>query len=281
MTEQYRFGDVEVAIAIDTEGAVPTERFFPQLPPEAWDPYRHLLTGSGRMRMRVASFVIRSAGLTVLVDTGVGNWDLPGYGNGRLLESLSDLGIGPEDVDAVLATHLHIDHTGWNTSPSPDGPRPTFPNARYLFQRTEWEHFTSPDALARDANNVRNAVLPLKDSRQLELIDSEFKLTDDLTLIHSPGHTPGHVCLLIQSGGDSALILGDVCHHPAQVTETEWSPGADLDPALAARTRKAMVEQAKKLQASVGGAHFNHPCFGRLVELGGRTLWQGADLAGS
>lgn len=280
MAETYRFGNVDVAVAVDTEGAVALDRFFPHIPPEAWEPYRHLLTPSGRMRLRVTSFVLRARGQTVLVDTGVGEWDLPGYGNGRLLGSLAELGVAPEDVDVVLSTHLHIDHTGWNTRPTPSGPRTTFPRARYLVQRTDWEYFTSPESIARGGNNTDRAVLPLKDSGQLELFDGEFRLTDEITLIHSPGHTPGHVCVLIQSGGESALILGDVCHHPAQVTETDWSPGADLDPALAARTRKAMVERALHLRAAVGGVHFNAPAFGRLVEVKGRNIWQGIDLAG-
>jgi glyoxylase-like metal-dependent hydrolase (beta-lactamase superfamily II) len=276
--EQYRFGSVEVAVAVDTEGAMPTTRFFPHIPAEAWEPYRHLLTGSGRIRARIVSFVIRSGGRTAIVDTGVGQWDLPGYGNGRLLESLQALGIGVADVDLVLATHLHIDHTGWNTRPAPDRPAITFPRARYLVQQADWDHFTGPESLAADRNNVRNAVLPLKDSGQLDLFDGEHQLSDEVTLIQSPGHTPGHVCVLIQSGGEAGLILGDVCHHPSQITETDWSPNADLDPALSARTRKAMVERAKTVRAMVGGAHFNAPAFGRLVEIDGRTVWQGADV---
>jgi glyoxylase-like metal-dependent hydrolase (beta-lactamase superfamily II) len=276
MAEQYRFGNVEVAVAIDTEGAMPTTRFFPHIPAQAWEPYRHLLTSSGRIRARIVSFVLRSQGQTILVDTGVGLWDLPGYGNGRLLDSLGEMGIQPEDIDIVLATHLHIDHTGWNTRPTPDGPVPTFPRARYLFQRADWDHFTSPESLARGGNNVQNAVLPLKDSGQMELMDGELHVTSDVTLIHSPGHTPGHVAVLIQSLGEAAVILGDVCHHPAQITETDWSPNADLDPALSARTRRALVERAKQLEAMVGGAHFNTPAFGRLVEIDGRSVWQGA-----
>jgi glyoxylase-like metal-dependent hydrolase (beta-lactamase superfamily II) len=280
MPERYRIGNVEIAVAIDTEGAMETTRFFPHIANEAWEPYRHLLTGSGRIRARIVSFAVRSRGKTILVDTGIGHWDLPGYGNGHLLDSLAALDLAPEAVDYVLATHLHIDHTGWNTRPSPKGPVPTFARACYLFQQADWEYFTASDArLTPDARQqVVNSVLPLKDTGLMDLIDSEFAVTEEVTLLHAPGHTPGQVCVVIQSAGEAAIIIGDVCHHPAQLTETDWSPVADIDPALSARTRKAVVERAKQLQALVAGAHFNEPAFGHLIEIEGRTLWRGVDV---
>jgi glyoxylase-like metal-dependent hydrolase (beta-lactamase superfamily II) len=279
MPERYRIGNVEVVVAEDSAGAMETTVFFPQIPAASWEPYRHLLTSSGRIRARVVSFVLRSQGKTVLVDTGIGHWDTPNWPNGRLPASLAEVGVEPGAVDFVLPTHLHVDHVGWNMTPSPDGGSvPTFPKARYLFQAADWDYFTRPDVLARDANNTAKAVLPLKDTGLMDLVGSERAITEEVTLLHAPGHTPGQVCVLIQSAGEAAVIIGDVCHHPAQITETDWSPVADIDPVLSARTRKAVVERARQMDALLAGAHFNAPCFGRLLVIEGRTVWQGVEL---
>jgi glyoxylase-like metal-dependent hydrolase (beta-lactamase superfamily II) len=215
----------------------------------------------------------------------VGEWGLWRFGNGHLLDSLKALDITPESVDFVVPTHLHLDHVGWNTRPSVDGPVPTFPNARYLFQQADWDHFTSPAFLATDPvagvpEMMRRAVLPLQDTGLMELAGSEQYITDDVTLLHTPGHTPGSVSVLVQSSSEAAILLGDAAHHPAQLTETDWSPTADIDPSLSARSRRGVVEQAKRLDAWVAGAHFREPgpAFGRIVPIEGRMIWRGVDL---
>jgi glyoxylase-like metal-dependent hydrolase (beta-lactamase superfamily II) len=251
-----------------------------EIPREAWRPYLGDRDPAEIEESRVLTFVIRSRGKTILVDTGVGAWGLWRFGDGHLLDSLAEIDVSPESVDFVLPTHLHPDHVGWNMRPSPNGPVPSFPNARYLFQQRDWDHFTSPDFLNGDPQRsgmIRAAVLPLKDTGLMDLTGSEAAITEDVTLLHTPGHTPGSVSVLVQSGGESALLLGDAAHHAVQLTETDWSPLADIDPVLSARSRRAVVEQAARMNAYVAGAHFaaSDPAFGRMVQFEGRRVWRG------
>ena len=279
MADRIRVGSAEIAVAADAAFTLNTSGAFPNVPAEAWRVYHPDIAPSGEIPSRVLTFVVRSQGRTILVDSGVGEWGVWRFGNGHLLDSLAALDVRPEAVDFVVPTHLHIDHVGWNTRRSPQGPVPTFPRARYIFQQADWDYFTRPEFLAGERGAyIEHSVLPLQDSGLMELAGSERAITDEVTLLHAPGHTPGQVCVLIQSAGEACVILGDVCHHPAQLTETDWSPVADIDGSLSARTRKAVVEQAKEMGALVAGAHFNAPSFGHLVEIEGRTLWRGVEL---
>ena len=285
MPEKIRVGSAEIAAARDADyrfapAAVLRDAAGQEIPREAWQPYLGSRDPAEVEESRVLTFVIRSQGKTILVDAGVGPWGLWRFGEGHLLDSLAALDLTPESIDVVLPTHLHLDHVGWNTRPSPNGPVPTFPRARYLFQQRDWDYFTRPEFLSSDeprAQMIRTAVLPLKDTGLMELVGDEAVITEEVTLLHTPGHTPGSVSVLVQSGGEAALLLGDVAHHAVELTETEWSPLYDIDRSLAARSRKAVVEQAARRNAYVAGAHFAavDPAFGRIVEFEGRRVWRG------
>lgn len=288
MPERLRVGSAEIAVARDADF-----RFAPavslrdaaaqEIPAEAFRPYLGDRDPAEPEESRVLTFVVRSRGKTILVDTGVGPWGLWRFGEGHLLDSLAALDVTPESVDIVLPTHLHLDHVGWNTRPSPTGPVPTFPRARYLFQQADWDYFTSPAFLSEDRpiqQMIRTAVLPLQDTGLMDVIGSEASITEEVTLLHTPGHTPGSVSVLVQSGGEAAILLGDVAHHAIELTETDWSPLYDVDRSLSARSRKAVVEQAVRLNAYVAGAHFAaaDPAFGRMIPIEGRMVWRGVSL---
>lgn len=289
MAEKLRVGSVEIAVARDADFRMAPSAFLrlasgEEIPRDAWKPYLGERDPAAIVESRVLTFVIRGQGKTILVDTGVGAWGLWRFGDGHLLDSLAELDVTPESVDVVLPTHLHPDHVGWNTRPSANGPVPTFPRARYLFQQADWDHFTSPEFLGGDPQRsgmIRAAVLPLKDTGLMDLAGSEATITEEVTLLHTPGHTPGSVTVLVQSGGESALLLGDAAHHSIQLTETGWSPLADIDPVLSARSRAAVVEQAVRMNAYVAGAHFAaaDPAFGRMVLFEGKRVWQGVALS--
>ncbi|MCG3776063.1 MAG: N-acyl homoserine lactonase AiiA [Nitrospira sp.] len=217
----------------------------------------------------------------------MGEWGLWRFGDGHLLDALKAIDVTPEMIDFVLPTHLHADHMGWNTRPSEKGPVPTFPNARYLFQKEDWDHFTAPaflnDPAPRNPSQaamIRNAVLPLEHTGLMEIIGPEYKVTDEVTLLHTPGHTPGSITVLVQSRDQAALLIGDAAHHPAELTEPDWSPVADIDPSLSARSRRAIVDEARKRNAHIGGSHFPEgaPFFGRIQEIEGRMIWRGVTL---
>ncbi|HLF77028.1 MAG TPA: MBL fold metallo-hydrolase [Dehalococcoidia bacterium] len=289
MAERIRIGNAEIAVATDAEFRYAPINFIPK----GGDRWRQYLGGNDPAEIiesRVMTFVIRSQGKTILVDTGVGQHGLWRWGDGHLLDSLKELDLRPEDIDFVLPTHLHLDHVGWNTRSGPDGqPVPTFTNARYLFQQADWDKFTSPEILEgtgsplneNTARMMKAAVVPMKDTGLMDLIGPERVLSDEVTLLHTPGHTPGSVTVLIQSGSDAALLIGDAAHHPAQLTEQDWTPGIDVDPSLSERSRKAVVDQAQRLGAVLAGAHFGaaaDPAFGRIIVMDGRPMWRGVSL---
>lgn len=247
---------------------------FPQISEAQWQPWQHYLNARGNLTVNISTFVIRSEGRLIIVDTGLGDKPRDGFPPARnLIANLAEAGITPGDVDLVINTHLHIDHVGWNTTAKGDGWTPTFPRARYLIARTEWDYFAAPER-AETLAYMQDSVLPLKDSGQLDLVDSEHRLTSDVTLAPSPGHTPGHVCVAIVSGAERAMIIGDMAHHPVQMTETEWSIALDLNPTLAAETRLKVVDRMERENMLVMGGHFPPPGAGRLVRLGERRIWQ-------
>ncbi len=278
-------GNVEITVARDADWRFLPKDFIPQVSREAWLPY--VPDPDAIQESRVLTFVLRSGGKTILVDTGVGEWGLWRFGDGHLLDSLKAIDVTPESIDFVLPTHLHADHMGWNTRPGPNGPVPTFPNAKYLFQQADWDFFTDPDFLD-DPNPrnpavpilVRNCVLPFENTGTMDIIGPEYQVTDEVTLLHTPGHTPGSITVLVQSRDEAALLIGDAAHHPAELTEPDWSPVADVDPSLSARSRRAIVEEATKRNAYLGGSHFPEaaPFFGRMQLIEGRMLWQGVSL---
>lgn len=288
MPERIRVGNAEIAVARDADYRMAPAAFLRdaaknEIPKDAFKPYMGSRDPAEPQESRVVTYVIRSQGKTILVDAGVGPWGLWRFGEGRLLDSLAELDITPEAVDYVLPTHLHLDHVGWNTRPSPNGPVPTFPHARYLFQQRDWDHFTRPEFLSTEGampEMMRTAVLPLKDTGLMDLIGPERAVTEEVTLLHTPGHTPGSVTVLVQSGGEAALLIGDAAHHPLELTQTDWSPLVDVDASLSKRSREAIVSEAARLNAYVAAAHFlaDDPTFGTIIEIEGRRFWRGASL---
>jgi glyoxylase-like metal-dependent hydrolase (beta-lactamase superfamily II) len=128
---------------------------------------------------------------------------------------------------------------------------------------------------------IRAAVLPLKDTGLMDLIGPEHVLTDEVTMLHTPGHTMGSVSILVQSGTQAALLIGDAAHNPVQFTESDWSPAVDIDPSLSTRSRKGLAEQAIRLDAMVAGGHLASPdqsAFGTIIQMDGRPMWRGASL---
>jgi glyoxylase-like metal-dependent hydrolase (beta-lactamase superfamily II) len=290
MAERVRVGNVEIAVATDAEFRYAPALFIPGVSGEQWQPYLNGANPEDLYESRVTAYVVRSQGKNILVDSGVGMHGLWRFGDGHLLDSLKELDLAPEDIDFVLPTHMHLDHVGWNTRPTPEGPVPTFTRARYLFQQADWDTYINDEFLYGELENpmrkttqemMKVAVLPLKDSGLMDLIGPEKAITDEVTLLHTPGHTPGSVSVLVQSGSEAALLIGDVAHNPAQLTETDWTPAIDVDQSLSRRSRKALVEQAQRLNALVAGGHLGAPdasAFGRMIMMDGRPMWRGVSL---
>jgi glyoxylase-like metal-dependent hydrolase (beta-lactamase superfamily II) len=216
--------------------------------------------------LSIHALVVESAGRRILVDTCVGERRIPGYeslsdGARPFLRELEEAGFAPRTIDVVLCTHMHFDHVGWNTVREGGRNVPTFPNARYLFARAEWEHWTrEPSDLFTPTFD--ECVRPLVDAGQAELVEPLHRITPEVRLEPSPGHTPGHVSVRIESRGEHAFVTGDMTHHPVQWAEPAWKMVADLDPEQAIATRRRLRDECAAQRALVIGTHYAAPCAG-------------------
>ena len=218
MADRATIGNVQIKVFVDV--APPpfeTTRFFADVPPQAWAPHKQWLDEDGKFRTNFCFFLLRSSGKTVLVDTGLGPGPHERFGGatGQLMAKLTAEGVKPEDVDAVAITHLHGDHVGWNVQTQQGGAaRPTFPRARYYIPRGDYEHFRKENPTYAPLAQVA----PLLERGVGELVGGDFAVTPELTTLFAPGHTPGHLCVLIISAGHKGIIVGDLWLSPAQVT---------------------------------------------------------------
>jgi glyoxylase-like metal-dependent hydrolase (beta-lactamase superfamily II) len=168
-----------------------------------------------------------------------------------------------ERVDAVVCTHLHVDHVGWNTMRVDGQWVPTFPHARYLIGRREYEHWRGEDEGETQAI-LGDSVQPIFDAGLADLVELDHRISPEIRLIPSTGHTPGHVCVRIESEGEAAVITGDMSHHPCQMAHPDWSPAFDGDPAAAAVTRGRLFAEWADQPVLVIGTHYATPTAGRV-----------------
>jgi glyoxylase-like metal-dependent hydrolase (beta-lactamase superfamily II) len=223
----------------------------------------HFATEEGRLKMSIHSLVLETPNGRILVDTGLGNdkegRNVPTW-NKRdtpFLEMLAAAGFPADSIDTVLCTHLHVDHVGWNTRLVDGAWVPTFPKARYVFGKAEYEYWrdnsTGPDKIAVFNDSVR----PIVDAGRAELVESDRRLTEEISLIPTPGHSPGHMSILIRSGGEQGLLTGDVAHHPCQMAHLDWSSTADSDPKQSAATRRELFSRFADTETLVIGGHYD------------------------
>jgi glyoxylase-like metal-dependent hydrolase (beta-lactamase superfamily II) len=276
MVDRISVGNAEIVFALDMiPPSRPPDGFFEGITIGDWEPYQDILE-NGQVQLYYGHFFVRSNGKTVMVDTGMGPGPHESRGNvkGDLLNQLKTQGVSPEDVDIVVHTHLHPDHVGWNVDWSSGEPQPYFPNARYLVPRLDWEHFTKPDVIGT-APQVTNSVIPLEKMGLIDLIDEGHHITDEITTLNTPGHTPGHQVTLISSQGQKAMIVGDAIHSRVQVQEPDWCAGVDTNKDDSRRSRHALLDMAEKEGHVVAAGHF-HPNdhLGKVILREGRRYWQ-------
>ena len=232
----------------------------------------HFATEEGRLKMSIHSLVIETASRRILVDTGLGNDKegrrVPTWNNRKepFLEKLTAAGFAPDSIDTVLCTHLHVDHVGWNTKLVDGKWVPTFAKARYVFGKTEYEHWRDHSDEPDKSAVFNDSVKPIADAGRADLVPSDARICDEITLISTPGHSPGHVSLHIKSAGEEGLLTGDVAHHPCQMAHLDWASTADSDPAQSTATRRELFGRFADTPTLVIGGHFNA---GRIQRDGG------------
>lgn len=230
-----------------------------------------------RFDLSIHSYVLRVDGLNVLIDTCNGNdkariVPFANQLNTPYLDRLADLGLTPDDIHIVMCTHLHCDHVGWNTRLIDGRWVPTFPNARYVFSRRDYEHFSeqTEEQLHRDA--YLDSVLPVVEAGQAEMVESDAAihrtLGDGVWLEDASGHSPGCCVIKARRGGDLALFSGDVIHHPMQLVRPDLPFFADHDPARAVRTRQRLLERHADTDTVFFPAHFQQGGAGRVMRDG-------------
>jgi glyoxylase-like metal-dependent hydrolase (beta-lactamase superfamily II) len=253
-------GEVEVLPVHDGTAYFPASQAFAGTTEEDWAPHRRLLTHDGLLPLELGGFLVRHGGRTALVDAGVGSIKGP-YAGGAFLSSLTAHGVAPDDVTDVLFTHLHFDHVGWATQKG----EVVFRNATYRCDRRDWAHFVGPDP------GATKKLSPVES--RLETWDGSGPLLPGLDVLAAPGHTPGSTVVVLSSGTDRALLLGDVAHCPVQLVDDEWAILGDVDPDLARRTRTALAMEIEGTGVPVAGVHFPGMRFGRLLPGEGGRRW--------
>ena len=233
--------------------------------PSDWTGHQHLLGEGGEMLVPVGCFVIRVGEEILLIDAGAGIVRDEMFDCGAMLTNLQTVGIAPQDVTRIVVTHLHRDHCGWLEH---DG-EITFPNATIHVGEADWNHY------ARDARGGRSRAATLQVvAERIELIDGDaVTLLPGVTTRATPGHTPGHTSVILSSGHERMIVLGDALHCPAQLTEVEWEFVFDADPALARRTRAALVAEAEDPHTALLPCHFPGMVAARLLPATGQRQW--------
>jgi glyoxylase-like metal-dependent hydrolase (beta-lactamase superfamily II) len=249
-----RIGDLEVLPVHDGVLHVPITDPLLNMPPEAWEAHREFLTDDGtHLDLTLGGFLVRARERVVLVDCGVGRIDAAPWHGGAFLQSLAAYGVQPADVTDVLLTHLHFDHVGWATQQG----QIVFPNATYRCSDRDWAHFVGSD------EGATKKLTPL--TERMIFWSESGTVLPGLDVLTAPGHTPGSTMIVLSSGTERAILLGDVVQCPVALLDDEWKGIADVDPALAQRTRNALAREIEGNGVPVAGAHFPGMQFGRLL----------------
>ncbi len=263
--DTFAIGEIEVTPVSDGTCKIPPEYF----PNSDWTAHQALLGPDGMVTAQLGCFLVRlPGGRVVLVDTGVGPFDNALFQGGRLPGALQAAGVALDQIDDVVCTHLHADHAGWLVQ---DG-EPFFPNATVRFGRADWDQFvTGGDG----PEWIREAMLLLAERGRLDPVDGDqVEIVPGITARFAPGHTSGHLVYVLSSGSSRAVLLGDAITCPVQLQETDWGAISDVDPALAARTRAALLAELEGSSDVTVAAHFPDLRFGRVLAGEGRRYFQ-------
>jgi glyoxylase-like metal-dependent hydrolase (beta-lactamase superfamily II) len=216
------------------------------------------------------SYVVKTPHHTVLIDSCIGN-DKPRPGrphwnmktDDSYMRALAASGFSVADIDFVMCTHLHVDHVGWNTRLENGRWVPTFPNARYVFAKSEYDYWVDMNAKTEVPPFV-DSVLPVVGAKKADIVSNDFVLGDHARILPTPGHTPGHVAFTFGRGKDDVVFAGDLMHTPLQTRYPELSPKFDVDPKLAGATRRNFLQRYCDTDTLCCTAHFPAPSAGKI-----------------
>ncbi|ROZ68815.1 MBL fold metallo-hydrolase [Ramlibacter sp. WS9] len=289
----WRVGDISITRLVEMELTIPggPGSPLPDATPENVRPIGWLFpafaTAEGWIKGSIHALLIQTPTQRFIVDTCVGNdkpRNSPGFNQlaTNFLADLESLGWSLDSVDGVLCTHLHVDHVGWNTVLRDGRWVPTFPKARYYLGRVEYEHWASELrgmdvtgekdeyalAMMDTMNTFTDSVKPIMDADLVELVEVDSQIAPGIRLMSTPGHTPGHVSVVIESKGSRAVITGDMMHHPCQIARMDWCSAFDTDNQQSTDTRQSFCEMFADTPTLIIGTHWGGPTAGRLIREG-------------
>jgi glyoxylase-like metal-dependent hydrolase (beta-lactamase superfamily II) len=229
----------------------------------------HFVNDDGYLLQKIQCLVIEVGDHRIAVDTCIGNDkertnDLWSNLQGPFLEDMTKAGFAPDSITHVICTHLHVDHVGWNTRLVDGAWVPTFPNARYLFVDTEYGHWQTAESLFDGEDVFGDSVAPIADAGLADLVPTDHRVCEEVVFEPTPGHTPGHISVLIESGDARAIITGDMAHNPMQIADPDLSSMFDTDQDAARDTRRAVFPQWADGTTLIIGTHFGSPTAGRM-----------------
>ena len=286
---EFKLGHMTVTPITDIDPfSLPLTGIFPTADPDLLSNHASWLQPEflwdGHIHLAVRSWLLRDDHQTILIDACVGNHkerplrvDWHQRNDTSWLKALSKAGVQPDDVDVVFCTHLHADHVGWNTKLEDGRWVPTFPNARYITSRTEYEYWERETAAAPAGQPVGHgcfddSVRPVMEAGQMDLVTDGWELAPGLILESSPGHTPGHLSLCFSRDGTEGLFCGDAIHSPVQMIQPDWSSAFCADPDLARKTRIALLERLADTDTLLIPAHFRGKARCRVLSDGNSFL---------
>ena len=270
----WQVGEVKITQLVELTTASLGPYLLPQATPDELKKISWLspfVDPDHRLVLSMHMLVIEAHGQTVVVDTCIGNDKQRNYPKWNLmqtdfLERFEAAGFDIKTVDKVLCTHMHVDHVGWNTIKVGDAWMPTFSNARYLYSKKEWDHWSKEPQEYGPV--IEDSVQPIFDSGLADLVTVDYEVSAEISLEPTPGHTPGHVSVHIKSLGEEAIITGDMIHHPCQIRHVDWATSADVDQSKAIDTRQMFLEKYTDRPVLIIGTHFAGPSAGRIVRDG-------------
>jgi glyoxylase-like metal-dependent hydrolase (beta-lactamase superfamily II) len=282
MSLKFSAGDLTIHRIIEQEVPFfPALELLPDLTPERlaenrdWLKKARAIDDNDVLILCFQSYIVKTPHHTILIDSCIGNdkqrparpnWHQKTDDN--YMRALNAAGFSVGDIDYVMCTHLHVDHVGWNTRMENGRWVPTFPNARYVFGKTEYDYWHEQNAKA-EVPPFADSVLPVVEAKRAEFVGNDFAIGDHARILPTPGHTPGHVAFTFGKGGkDDAAFAGDLIHSPVQTLYPELSPKFDVDPKQAAETRRSFLERYCDTNTLCCTAHFPSPSSGKIKRKG-------------